>query len=379
MRLGIDASNIRAGGGITHLYEILRILEPNEFGIDRITIWSGRSTLASLENKPWLEKVSLPVLDKSLPFRTFWQLFLLDRSLREAKIDFLFIPGGIYFGNFEPFATMSQNLLPFDDAERKRFGLSLLGIKLYIIKLLQKATFQHADGIIFLTETAKEIVQQQVGSLFSSAKVINHGVSGDFQLEPREQKPLSTYNFSSPFRWLYVSTVSPYKHQDQVIKAAALLREKGYPVSLELIGDSHGSALSQLNKTINQIDPGNDFVTYHGPIAYTELKNFYHNVDGFIFASSCETFGQILLEAMSSGLPIACSERSVMPEILGKSAEYFNPENPESIAEALINLIEDIEIRRDYSWAAYKRSLEFSWDRCTQQTFSFIKDVFEKY
>ena len=379
MRLGINASNIRAGGGVTHLYEILRTLNPDEYGIKRITIWGGRSTLASLENRPWLDKVFHPLLDKSLFLRTYWHLFHLDRVLRKAKINLLFVPGGIYFGGFRPFITMSQNLLPFDNAERIRFGLSLLGIKLYIVKLLQKATFRNADGVIFLTETAKEVVKKQVKLLPSKARVINHGVSGDFQLEPRKQKPISAYNLSTPFQWLYVSTVSPYKHQDQVIKAAALLREKGYPVSLELIGDSHGSALSQLNETLNQIDPGNDFVTYHGPIAYSELKNFYHNVDGFIFASSCETFGQILLEAMSSGLPIACSERSVMPEILGKSAEYFNPENPESIAEALINIIEDIEIRRDYSWAAYKRSLEFSWDRCTQQTFSFIKDVFEKY
>ncbi len=68
-----------------------------------------------------------------------------------------------------------------------------------------------------------------------------------------------------------------------------------------------------------------------------------------------------------------------MPEVLGKAGEYFNPESYESIAQALINLIENKKIRNEYSWAAYKRSLEFSWDRCTRETFSFIKDVFEKY
>lgn len=379
MRLGINASNIRAGGGVTHLYEILRTLNPDEYGIERITIWGGRSTLASLENRPWLDKVFHPLLDKSLFLRTYWQLFHLDRVLRKAKINVLFVPGGIYFGGFRPFITMSQNLLPFDNAERMRFGLSLLGIKLYIVKLLQKATFQNADGVIFLTETAKEVVKKQVKLLPSKARVINHGVSGDFQLEPRKQKPITAYNLSTPFQWLYVSTVSPYKHQGQVIKAVALLREKGYPVSLELIGGSHGSALSKLKITINQIDPGNKFVTYHGSITYSELKKFYHNADGFIFASSCETFGQILVEAMSSGLPIACSNMSVMPEVLGKSGEYFNPEDSASIAQALIKLIENKEIRNEYSWAAYKRSLEFSWDLCTEETFSYIRDVFESY
>jgi glycosyltransferase involved in cell wall biosynthesis len=372
MRLGIDASNLRAGGGITHLREILSVLDPDQFGVDKILVWSGERTLIQLEDRPWLEKIKVPILNRALPFRTFWQLFLLDRVIKEAQIDLLFVPGGIYFGRFEPFITMSQNLLPFDDLERKRFGLSALGIKLRIIKLLQSMTFQKAGGLIFLTETAKDTVLKQVKTPHAKIKIINHGVSPDFLMSPREQKPLSSYSEEQPFKWLYVSLVSHYKHQWFVAEAVQHIKKKGYPVSLELIGSGHQISLNRLNEVIDRIDPQNDYISYRGPVAYSELKQYYHNADGFVYASSCETFGQILVEAMSSGLPIGCSNRSVLPEVLGNAGEYFDPEDPGSIAGALIKLMEDPDLRESYARKAFERSKEFSWERCSRETISFI-------
>ena len=47
--IGIDASNLRAGGGVTHLMELLRAAQPAEHDIDHIVVWGGKPTLKALE------------------------------------------------------------------------------------------------------------------------------------------------------------------------------------------------------------------------------------------------------------------------------------------------------------------------------------------
>ena len=83
-------------------------------------------------------------------------------------------------------------------------------------------------------------------------------------------------------------------------------------------------------------------MNYIGNVKHKDLIRYYNEADIFIFASSCETFGMILLEAMASGLPIACSKISSMPEILKQNGEYFNPKDPESISKAIMKIISNI-------------------------------------
>jgi hypothetical protein len=52
MRLGIDASNLRGGGGVTHLAELLRAAHPAAHGFDSVVIWASQATLARLEERP---------------------------------------------------------------------------------------------------------------------------------------------------------------------------------------------------------------------------------------------------------------------------------------------------------------------------------------
>ena len=71
MRLCIDASNIRGGGGVTHLVELLREAKPFEHGFSKIIVWSGHSTLDRIENKSWLKKEHQQLLDKGFLCRMF--------------------------------------------------------------------------------------------------------------------------------------------------------------------------------------------------------------------------------------------------------------------------------------------------------------------
>ena len=120
--IGIDASNLRQGGGVTHLVELLSVVEPSLHGIERVVIWGASKTLIQLREHPWLEKVMLPRgVDLGLIQRTFWQHFKLSQAAVTVGCDLLFIPGGTYLGSFRPVVTMSRNMLPFELRELHRY------------------------------------------------------------------------------------------------------------------------------------------------------------------------------------------------------------------------------------------------------------------
>lgn len=375
MIVGIDAANIRAGGGITHLVELLRAANPAEHGFSQVIVWSGQATLDRIEDRSWLVKSHEPWLDRSLPYRTLWQRFSLSRLARIGRCNVLFVPGGSYVGSFHPIVTMSQNLLPFEWRELRRFGLSRMTLKWLILRITQARTFHRADGLIFLTRYAHDIVMRVIKSTPGRTTIVPHGIDECFVCQPRVQLAINRYSIDRPFRILYVSIIDMYKHQWQVAEAVGQLRRSGMPVILDLVGPAYPPALKRLRKTLDRIDPIGKFVRYSGAVPYGELNVRYAQADLCLFASSCETFGQILTEAMSAGLPIACSNRSAMPELLGDAGVYFDPENPQDIARALQILIDSPELRTEKARASFEAAQAYSWARCAKETFGFLADV----
>ncbi|HEV2914546.1 MAG TPA: glycosyltransferase family 1 protein [Pyrinomonadaceae bacterium] len=374
MRLGIDASNIRAGGGLTHLAELMRAANPVDFGIERVIVWGGRQTLSHLPERSWLQPSHDPLLDGSATQRVLWQQTRLT-ALATRNCDILFFPGGRYTGGFKPFVAMSQNFLPFDPEERRRYGLSLTRLRLHLLERGQTTTFRNAAGMIFLTETVSREIKRRTGPLQGEVRIIPHGLTEIFRSQPRSQRALSSYSSTRPFKWLYVSIVDVYKHQWEVAKAIASLRQQGLPVALDMIGPAYPAALRHLKQVIEGIDPDNTFINYLGAVPHRELPGYYHQADGFAFASSCESLPNVLVEAMAGGLPIACAARGPMPEVLGEEGVYFDPEQPENIASALRRLMEDADLRERCAWSAYERAQSFSWERCARETFSLLADV----
>ena len=64
-----------------------------------------------------------------------------------------------------------------------------------------------------------------------------------------------------------------------------------------------------------------------------------------------------------------------MPEVLGDAGVYFDPEKPVEIARALQVLLDDPALREQKAWAAYKRAEAYTWERCADETFSFLAQV----
>jgi len=375
MRLAIDASNIRVGGGVTHLVEFLRAADPARHGIERIFVWACGATLARIEDRPWLEKRSDPAIEGNLLKRIVWQRRDLDRLICATGADLLLVPGGSIVTKFRPVVTMSRNMLPFEWNELRRFGFSTMAFKLMLLRWNQGNSFKRADGTIFLTRYAYDAVTRVTGPLKGKTSIVPHGIDARFRLSPRPQRMLSEFTPYDPLRVVYVSTIDVFKHQWSVVEAIGRLRGEGLPIRLDLYGSARASTLPRLIEALNRVDAKGEFVRYWGEVDYKKIDGCYAAADVCVFASSCENMPNILIESMAAGLPIACSNRGPMPEVLGGPGIILNKKKPASIADAVRKFALAPELRAGKAAAASNAALQFSWSRCARETLDFLSEV----
>lgn len=370
MILGIDAHCLRAGGGITHLHEVLRVAEPAKAGFSKVVIWSGKRTLDSIDDRPWLEKTHQPMLDRDLLRRSYWSSFVLPKLASAAGCDVLWVPGCSFAGAFRPFVAMSRNMLPFEPEELRRYGWSRLRLKFVLLRRSNLRTYRRADGMIYLSQYARTHISAAVGAPRGDSRVIPHGV------DERFTPPSSERSVGPTVKLLYVSSVDLYKHQWNVVAAVERLQKAGVAVDLTLIGSAlSNEGATRLRDALAAFAGKPGSVRYLGKVKYSELPQYYREADMFVFASSCENLPNILLEAMATGLPIASSSYGPMPEVLGDGGVYFDPENPDSIAHAVRQLIDSPVLQREKASIALQRSHEFSWRRCADQSFDYLREV----
>ena len=243
--IGIDASNLLRGGGVTHLVELLSAIKPEIHNINKVVIWANENTLDLINDQPWLIKATPKEINSGFIYRLYWQKYKLSKAAEEAGCDLILAPGGSFFCKFRPIVTMSRNMLPFEWTEAKRYGFSWVTLRLMMLRYLQLKSFRNASGVIFLTKYAENRIIKLTGNLLGITTIIPHGLNTRFQIKPKEQKNISKYNFDKPFRIIYVSIIDQYKHQWNVVEAVANLRSRGYPVCLSLVGPSYPTSLNE--------------------------------------------------------------------------------------------------------------------------------------
>ena len=363
MRLGIDASNIRSGGGIIHLQKILEQAEPNKHLINRVIVWGGDTAIENLPDKPWLELHKISYLNQQSPLRLFWQQTKLGKLAHEC-CDILFVPGGFYLGGFRPYVSMFQNMQIFESKERNREGFSKEWLRLCLLQWGQSRTFRDASGLICLSEYARNYLTQYHSSVTAQTPVqlIAHGtkkIQNEHSVSVIKETPKN-----DTLKLLYVSTVKKYKHQWNLIDAVGLLRKEGIPIELHLVGGGDSHALNLMQDAILRNKLEKNFIFYHGSLPYKETLEWYHKADMFVFPSTCENLPIILLEAMTAGLPIASSDRGPMPEVLKDAGLYFNPESVTSIKNCLQYMIENPDLQQSLGAKAKQYSQAYSWKNC---------------
>jgi len=106
------------------------------------------------------------------------------------------------------------------------------------------------------------------------------------------------------------------------------------------------------------------------------LAKFYERASVFIFPSLYEGFGIPPLEAMAHDCPVACSNTSSMPEVVGDAGEYFDPDDVAAIRMAIERVVMS-DSRRKLLIAKGRARLKcFSWDRCAAETLDVYRKLF---
>ena len=105
------------------------------------------------------------------------------------------------------------------------------------------------------------------------------------------------------------------------------------------------------------------------------LAELYTNAKVFVYPSLYEGFGIPPLEAMAFDCPVACSNASSIPEVVGDAAVLFDPLSIDSVAEAIVSLLRDNELRQQVVARGRERIKIFSWERCAEQTMGIYRSV----
>lgn len=370
--VGIDASRNRSGGAKAHLIGIISEGDPLKHGIQKVHVWAFKALLDSLPDKPWLIKHNPKALERSLFWQVWWQRHSLPREARQVGCTVLLNTDAGTVCRFRPAVTMSRDMLSYEPGEIERFGVSKARLRLILLRYMQNQSMRMSDGVIFLTKHAANVIQKSSGKLTRIA-FIPHGISSEFKQQTPARPWPKTGDY--PIRCLYVSNAALYKHQWMVVRAIAALRKHGHNLRLTLAGGGAGRAQRLLDDEIAVSDPGKSFVELIGFVPPKELPQLLASADLFVFASSCENMPNTLLEAMAVGLPIACSNRGPMPEVLADGGVYFDPEDADSIAVAVEKIINNDQLRVSIASRAKMLSERYSWARCAVETWEFVRAV----
>lgn len=374
MIIGIDCSRTRSGGGIEHIVNFLYSFNPTKLGITKIHLWAFKEILDKLPKRNWLIIHTSSYINGNIFKQIFWQRFILPRVGKKLNCSIFLNTDASTFLPFSPSVTMSRDALSFEHQEMQRYFPTLKYLRLLIIKYVQIISLKYSQGTIFLTKYHKKLLENYTGKLTNS-KIIPHGVNRKF-IDIGKEKLLK----NKKVKILYVSNIALYKHQWNVVYALSSISKKTcIEIDLILAGASDNGKAQRLLD--NAISKKSEFlkVILLGHLNEVQMINNIKKSNMFVFASSCETISNTLIQGMASGLPIACSNRGPLPEVLGKDCIFFDPENIVSIEKAIMRLIDDKTLRLDLAKKLKYRSKKFNWETSAKSTYVHLIDTYKEF
>lgn len=180
------------------------------------------------------------------------------------------------------------------------------------------------------------------------------------------------YDFGERPLLLTVSLKRPNKNLVRLLDAVALIPGERRPL-LVLVGHAtrYEQQLREHAARLN-ISADTRFLDW---VPSEELEGLYRASTCFVFPSLYEGFGLPVLEAMTRGVPVACSNRGALPEVADDAAVFFDPEEPGSIADALERLLADPAERARLAGLGRVNAGRFSWPETARKTLVSYESV----
>lgn len=365
MRIGLMLRHIDEGGGPG---EYTRNLLPKLLALDQrneyYLLYANDRHVRDYEPFPNSQSIVLPSTSRAL-----WDQIMVPRQAQRLGLDVVFnlkhtVPimcscARAFVLHGADWFVYPQNYYLFD---RLYHSLSM---SFY----LRKAT-----RIVCVSDDTKTEAITRLGLSPDKLVVIHPGVSPDFE---RIEDPAKLANVRRKYRLperfcLFVSRIYPMKNLGGIISAYAKLRGC-IPQKLVIAGKPSFKAERDL-KLIAHYSLERD-VILTGWIDRADFPALYSLADVFLLPSFYEGFGIPLIEAMACGCPVVTSTKGSCPEVVGDAGLLVDPYEPDSIAQAILRILEDPALAVELRARGPERAKRFTWEACAQKTLAMLESL----
>jgi glycosyltransferase involved in cell wall biosynthesis len=291
----------------------------------------------------------------------------VPRAAARAGVDVLHSPA-----NFAPPAGPFARVLTLHDLlHRERPELVSPAVRLATEALLRPGAAR-AHRVITVSHASAAVIARELGLPAGRLAVVPNGLAAP--IRPGDAAAARRRLAAGDRRVaLAVATALPHKNLPGLLAGLAALAPRERPL-LALAG--HGTDGAALADTAADLGVGAD-VRLLGAVGGGELEDLYAAADALVTATRYEGFGLPVLDAMSRGIPVACSDLPVLREVAADAAVYLRPDDPHSIATALRAALAGGPDGRRRVELGRRRAEAFSWERAADATLGVYEAALE--
>ncbi len=246
----------------------------------------------------------------------------------------------------------------------------------YAYKYIIQQAALRAQKIITVSEAAKKdiveilnVPEAKVVPIYEAPFLTNVDDSGVQQVK-------DLFLLRKPY-FLFVGTLERKKNVVGLAKGFQKFLEK-YRLEMDLViagkVDSHYPEIKY--QALHAVNQNN--IVFTNFISDVNLSALYRGAFAFVTASLHEGFGLPGVEAMQFGLPVLASDTSVLNEVYDNAAIYFNPTDPDDIAEKMRLITQDEGFYKRMQMQSLHRSTLFSWVKTAENTLAVYNEVLHK-
>jgi len=348
MNVAIDAVGIRGHGGAAILCELLHWLpyvRPDWLW----HVFLFERDFREFDDPPISDRVTIEYArhGDSGAARLAWVNSKLQKRVREIGADLIlsFANIGARRPAIPQVVLVHQRNAFFNDGMTQ--GAFLNRLRMSFLRKQILAGAKASKMVIVQTEGMRDRMQQLEPSLAGRIQVIPSGYRTSSTHPQIRKEVRETILSTSRPRLIYISHPSEHKNHLNLLRSLPIMI-KVWP-SLKLLltlegnqfpNKRYASFIAEIRKTAIALDVEKN-LTLLGILKPDEVYNALSNCDIMVFPSLSESFGLGLAEAMAAGCPIAASNLPYAHNVAGDAAAYFDPKDPQSIARAVLSLLDN--------------------------------------